>query len=98
MNTGTFATTNSKGQLIIPKKMRDALNIDSHVTLSLQLVGGGIYIYPVQEFIAKVESESSYAQLLEKTKGAWKDEDWVGIREKRSSIELKASKTRKRPW
>ena len=98
MKVGSFATTNDKGQIVIPKDMRDALGIDSSVTLNLVLAGNGIYVYPVEEFITKSETENSYAHLLEKTKGTWADEDWDEVQQNRSRIELEASKTRKDQW
>lgn len=98
MKIGTFTATNDKGQIVIPKEIRDALGIDTHVTLNVTLAGKGIYIYPVEEFITRAEGENSYIQLLEKTKGTWRDEDWDEIREKKSNLELKASKSRKKSW
>lgn len=98
MKVGTVATTNDKGQLVIPKEMRDALGIDSGATLNLVLAGKGIYVYPVEEFITKSETESSYLQLLKKTKGTWAGEEWDELRQKRSEIELRASESRKDQW
>jgi len=98
MKVGSFTTTNDKGQLVIPKEMRDALGIDSSVTLNLVLAGNGIYVYPVEEFITKSETENSYAYLLEKTKGKWADENWDEVEQNRSKIELEASKSRKNQW
>lgn len=98
MKIGSFITPNQKGQIVIPKEIRDALGIDAHVTLNVALAGKGIYIYPIEEFLTKVEGESSYVQLLEKTKGTWADEDWNKLREEKSKIELGASKSRKTPW
>lgn len=98
MKIGSFATTNDKGQLVIPKDMRDALGIDSSVTLNLVLAGNGIYVYPVEEFITKSETESSYLQLLGKTMGAWANEDWDKVEQDRTRIELEASKSRKNQW
>jgi AbrB family looped-hinge helix DNA binding protein len=98
MKVGSFTTTNDKGQLVIPKDMRDALGIDSSVTLNLVLAGNGIYVYPVEEFITKSETESSYIQLLEKTKSAWANDDFNDVEQNRSRIELEASKSRKNRW
>lgn len=98
MKIGSFTTPNDKGQIVIPKEMRDILAIDTTVTLNMILAGKGIYIYPVEEFLTKTERESSYLKLLEKTKGTWKDENWEKLREKKSKIELNASKLRKTVW
>lgn len=98
MKIGSFTTPNDKGQIVIPKEIRDALGIDNNVTLNVILAGKGIYIYPVEEFLTKVEGESSYIKLLEKTKGTWKNEDWDTTRSRKSKIELTASKKRKNIW
>jgi AbrB family looped-hinge helix DNA binding protein len=98
MKIGSFTTTNDKGQVVIPKEIRDSLGIDSHVTLNITVAGAGIYIHPVEEFITRSESESSYLQLLEKTKGTWADDDRDTLRHSRSKTELDASKSRKKPW
>ncbi len=77
MKIGNFTTPNSKGQIVIPKQLRDALGITPKTPLNLVLRGGGIYIYPIDEVITKLESESSYLSILEKTQGAWtNDKSW----------------------
>ena|SRR3989344_8271762 len=98
MKIGAFTTANSKGQIVIPKEMRDILAIDTDVTLNIILAGKGIYLYPVEEFLTKTEGESSYLKLLEKTKGTWKNENWDKLRDKKSKIELEASELRKNVW
>jgi AbrB family looped-hinge helix DNA binding protein len=98
MKIGSFTTPNDKGQIVIPKEMRDALHIDTNATLNIILAGNGIYIYPVEEFLTKVEGESSYIKLLEKTKGSWKDDNSDMLHKKKSQIELEASKSRKKAW
>ena len=99
MKIRSFTTPNEKGQIVIPKKIRDALGINSNVTLNIMQAGKGIYIYPVEEFVTKAEEESSYIQLLEKTKGSWgKKEIDDASKTQRSQLELKASKKRKNAW
>ncbi len=99
MKVVNVTTTNQKGQLVIPKKMRDKLGIDSSVPLNLVLRDNGIYIAPIEEVITKVEKEDSYLDLLAKTKGGWaKTEDWKETRKKRKGIELEASEERKKKW
>lgn len=98
MKIGNFTTPNHKGQIVIPKEIRDALSIDTNATLNIILAGKGIYIYPVEEFLTKAEGESSYIKLLEKTKGSWKDDNWDTFSKKKSKIELEASNSRKRAW
>ena len=100
MNIGVFTKPNEKGQILIPKEMRDQLGITSDATLNLTMTGKGIYIALVDSFITKGDREDSYSKLLEKTKGGWgkqtKEEalqEW-GVRE----LELKASEERKKIW
>lgn len=43
------------------------------------------------------EGEDSYLRILVKTKGKW-IEDWAKLRKKRRTLELSASKKRKKAW
>lgn len=98
MKISNYASPNKKGQIVIPKEIRDALGIDSRVTLNITVAGKGIYMYPVEEFITHADRENSYVKLLEKTQGKWGIEDVEFDQHKRSTIELEASKNRKRIW
>lgn len=98
MKIGTITQVNQKGQIVIPKKIRDDLGIDTNVLLNLVLRGKGMYIYPVDEIITKTEQENSYVKILQKTQGAWANDDWDKTRKRRRKIELKASEKRKKTW
>lgn len=98
MKVVTITQANQKGQVVIPKKIRETLDIDVDTPLNLVLRGGGVYIYPVEEIITKTESENSFVNLLQKTKGKWANDEWNKTKRKRKSIELKASRTRKQLW
>ncbi len=98
MKVGTITKPNVKGQVVIPKEMRDSLGITTDMVLNLVLVGNGIYIYPITEILTKSDSDNSYLQLLAKTKGSWSDEDWDELPKTRSKFELKASQSRKNSW
>lgn len=98
MKIETITKTNQKGQIVIPKAMREALGIDTGAVLNLTLRGSGIYIFPVDEVLTKIEAESSYLKILEKTQGSWAKEDWGFLRNKRRKTELSASKKRREVW
>lgn len=98
MKVGIITKTNQKGQLVIPKEMRQTLGIDTDVPLNLILEREGIYIYPVDEVVAKLEKENSYVDILKKTQGTWSKEGWSAVRRKREKIETVASKRRKQIW
>jgi len=75
MKIGTITKTNQKGQIVIPKAMREELGIDANVPLNLALKDDGIYIYPVDAVFAIKKGEGSYLDILAKTQGTWAKED-----------------------
>lgn len=98
MNVGVVTRPNEKGQIVIPKEFRDNLGIDANVLLNLIMRGRGIYVYPISEVVTTIDAESSYLNVLEKTKGTWQKENWSKLRNKRKKLELAASKKRKQEW
>lgn len=98
MNVGIITTTNQKGQIVIPQKIRKQLGIYPNSVLNLIPTGDGIYLYPIEGVITKAEKESSYFELLKKTKGTWDEEKWSLLKKNRKQTELKASSARKKPW
>ncbi len=98
MKIGIVTKTNQKGQIVIPKTMREELGIDAKMPLNLTLKDNGIYIHPVDAVFARGEGEGSYLDILEKTQGTWAGEDWVSLKRRGKKIELAASEKRKRKW
>jgi len=98
MKIGYLVQPNLKGQIVIPHQIRKKLGISAQTTLNLLIVGKGMYCYPVEEVITKVEKESSYLDLLKLTAGAWAGDSWQKQRERKRKIELKASQRRKKQW
>ena len=98
MKIGNLVNSNSKGQIVIPKAIRDSLNITDGTVLHIKVMGGSISMVPIQGVISEFPSESSYGALLTKTQGSWKTENWNKLSEKRSKIELESSKKRKKSW
>lgn len=98
MKVGVVTTPNKKGQIVIPKKIRDKLNIDSTTPLNIVAKAQGVYIYPVKEVITDAESDTAYLDVLRETKGSFSKDAWKETREKRKKIETEASKRRKKQW
>lgn len=99
MKVGIIIKPNQKGQIVIPKEIRRSLGIGVHTPLNVLQRGEGVYLYPIRGVIDYPQNESSYSAILKRTKGAWRDEGYTGIREKkRRGIELEASKRRKQAW
>lgn len=98
MNIGNIVEPNSKGQIVIPKTVRDALNITPQTLLNLVVRGNAIYLYPVDQIVTKAEGESAYLKLLEQTQGTWANDDWDKQYKKQRAIEIAASRKNKQLW
>jgi AbrB family looped-hinge helix DNA binding protein len=98
MKVEIITSANKKGQIVIPKQFRDELGINSNVYLNLVLKDNGIFIQPIKEVMINAEREENYVQILNKTKGAWKNLIPEKNKTQRKKIELKASKIRKKQW
>ncbi len=98
MNLGTIARSNSKGQLVIPKRIRDELGINTDMLLNITLRGDGIFIRPLEKSLETSDSRKISLELLKKTAGAWKGDNWPATQEKRKKIELESAKVRRIAW
>lgn len=99
MNLSTVVTRpNSKGQIVIPKKFRDQLDIDEEVLLSLIIQGNGVFISPLKRSTSTSDSKQIFQEVLKMTAGAWKGDDWDNTEQRRQKIELQAAKERKTAW
>lgn len=98
MKVGKISQTNSKGQVVIPKSIRDELGITAGVPLNIVQRGMGVYIFPIKDVVSAAEEEPTYVEILEKTKGSWAGDDWTQVRKERKETELEASKKRKEQW
>lgn len=93
----TITQPNAKGQVVIPKKMRTKLNINSNTHLQISIQGNSITITPVKVVADYKEKNETFLEILKRTQGAWADEDFSWINKKRK-IELLASSERKNAW
>lgn len=67
MSTFRFVKSFSKGQITIPKEIREALGIVNEFWLKLSLENGKIIAEPVEQ----ERNASAYAQKLLSIKGSW---------------------------
>ncbi len=100
MKIGDIAKTNKKGQIVIPKKIREELGISEDVPLHITVRGQGVYMCPIRDVIAgdDVLHDAAYKEVLNRTQGSWADDTWDETQYKQSSIEKKASQKGKREW
>ncbi len=98
MNLTTIASTNQKGQIVIPYKLRQKLNITTNTKLVIRQQGQAVLLQPIKEVVLRADLEDSYLNLLKKTQGAWQGDSWSNSRKKRKDLEKKASQKRKKQW
>ena len=100
MKIGVITTTNTKGQLVIPKKYRDKLNISEGVHLNIILDDEGIHIYPIETVQnSTVNRKELYRAILKRVKGSWaSDTRYEKDEKKRHLMELAASKRNQNAW
>ena len=98
MNLTTIAKPNSKGQIVIPKKYRQELNIDENVFVNLILKPDGVLITPLNKSTISSDSKKIFQEILKSTSGAWKGDDWETTEKRRRKIEIQAAKLRKSEW
>lgn len=98
MKNITISTTNSKGQVVIPKAVRESLGITPQTPLNIVLRGEGVYLYPIRDVLTSEKGTIPYLEILKKTQGSWKGDSWPKTEKKRKEIEAKASARRKREW
>lgn len=98
MKSGIIVTPNTKGQIVIPKKMREALGINQQVNLNLVLRTDGIFLQPIKEIIGPTENRAQFLKILEKTRGSWAGDNWPTTENKRRALEVKEAKKRKQAW
>lgn len=102
MKVGFITEPNSKGQIVIPKKIRDELNITENTPLNIRVMDDSIYIHPITEVVTNTEEDKRHRvllRLLEETKGIWaNDKDFDKRQKKMRTIEIKAAKRMKKAW
>lgn len=98
MNLGSIVEPNEKGQIVIPYKIRKTLGITSDTPLNIILRGEGIFIQPIKDIITFTDQNDAYLEVLKRTQGSWRGDDWQKTDRKRRKIEVKASIARKKAW
>ncbi len=98
MNLTTITKPNSKGQIVIPKKFRQELDINENVFVNLILKPEGVLISPLNKSTTSSDSKKIFQEILKSTSGAWKNDDWKSTEKRRRKIEIQAAKSRKSEW
>lgn len=89
---------NAKGQIVIPKVYRDALQISQHTVLAIQLQGKKVVIQPVKSVnLSDSNNKSNYLRALKHTKGTWEDSDYQNYQAQRK-LEKKKAQLARNAW
>ena len=100
MNIVNIISPNTKGQIVIPQKMRKSLGITADTLLQITQTGQAVLIHPIKSVVVSGERDNSLLlEILKKTSGAWaNDKSWPKIEKERKVVELVASAKRKTAW
>lgn len=100
MNVGIITNVGTKGQIVIPSKMRKTLGLEPGVPVSVNLVGESIYVQPVSVTPKVAEDNSVYLEILKKVQGSWgpETEEEKKMERKRKKLELAAAKRSRNAW
>ena len=98
MIVGEIVTTNTKGQVVIPQKIREKLGINQTTPLQVMVSGNSVILHPIVAVVTKSDHQQNYLEILKKTAGSWQKENWQKIIKKRKDLEIKASTKRKKIW
>jgi AbrB family looped-hinge helix DNA binding protein len=76
MKVGYIARPNKKGQVVIPKKLRDELGITSDTAINFVIRDNGVYMYPIEEVVvSSVEKGKLDVGKEKKRKSSQKKKD-----------------------
>lgn len=93
MQNSYFTTTNTKGQIVIPKKIRELLDLKTDTLLKISNIDTRVIIEKAKDFDKYPTTNKAYLDLLLATQGSWIDDQTID-----KSHELIASKNRKKAW
>ncbi len=92
-----IVTPNTKGQIVIPKAMREALGITTDSQLYLSVKDQTLCIQPVVSSMS-AKPDKTYAEILAETQGGWAGDNWPTEEAERRKIELAATERAKKAW
>lgn len=91
---------NSKGQIVIPIEYRKKLGIDESVAILMKLVESRIILNPMGPIIPKIDKESNFKTILDRTRGIWGEETKKEkeLEKQKKETEYKAWQERNQEW
>lgn len=100
MNIGIIVNTNVKGQVVIPKKIRDSLAISPQTPLQIIQAGQSIVLHPISDVVRRTDSRETWRDILEMTAGSWGPATGKENKsdKKRERTELLAARKRRIAW
>ncbi len=96
MKVGVIATTNQKGQIVIPAAFRNQLGITDQIPLHITIQGNIIQIVPIKDIVTMENQTHHYLDILKKTQGSWQGDPDISAQ--KTNLEHQASVKRKQSW
>lgn len=101
MNVGNIAISNKKGQVVVPRQIREDLGIVEGVPLKFAVWGPGMYVLPMELTPKNLAFDNgAVLEILKRTQGSWSEETpkEKEMEAKRRKFELVASKKARNAW
>lgn len=98
MQPGYITQPNSKGQVVIPKELRDRFGISDRSSINIIPYEHGLYLHPIHSVFSQGPAAAAYQKMLVKTKGSWGASDAKQERARRSHELSAARKRRASSW
>lgn len=100
MNVGQIIVPNSKGQVVIPWRIRKQLGIEPMTPLKISVSGSGVYMQPANLVAKGGSADELFADILKRTAGTW---GLANLEDRKREakirkIEMAASRKRKNAW
>jgi AbrB family looped-hinge helix DNA binding protein len=96
----TIASTNTKGQLVIPKSIREALGIRPNAPVRIAVCENAVHIEPLVDVVPLRKHASKLMRVLRETQGAWGSASTQETTndKKQAALERKQAKRVSRVW
>ncbi|MBI4599781.1 AbrB/MazE/SpoVT family DNA-binding domain-containing protein [Candidatus Uhrbacteria bacterium] len=98
MQPGYITQPNTKGQVVIPKELRERFVITDRSSVNIIPYEDGLYLHPIHSVFSKGPAASAYQKTLLKTKGSWGAIDEKHERAHRARELSAARKRRASSW
>lgn len=88
MDVGVITQVNTKGQIVIPKKYRELLNLNEGSYVNIFPTNRGIFIEPLNHQSNVSKSKEEFLKILEDSAGSWGSETEEEKQDRKERLKL----------